>query len=90
MTRLELTAAERFEIQFVLPAQGSIKNLELVKTIFEKIEIFSIQGNESDDVKHIEFEDEEIALMQNTIHALDESQRLRYSSLELAKKILRS
>lgn len=86
---LELTLAETGSIPYVLPVQGSIKTLELVTSIVEKINVKSKEAVSSDDAVAIEFEDDEIELMKLSIHALDEAQRLPLQALSLAKKILR-
>jgi hypothetical protein len=82
---LELTIEDRTQFQYILPAQGNIKTLELVESILNKIEIMTKQ-----ETIEIEFEEEEIILMRQSVQFLDESQRLSFKSLGLAKKILRS
>ena len=90
MKALELTAKERVEFQFMLPAQGSLDTLELVSSILNKVKITTAQEMNSIDAVPIEFEDEEINLMKESINAFSEAHCLRLTSLELAKKILRS
>ena len=90
MITMELNNAERAQFPYVLPAQGSMKTLELVTSILEKITFETDEEARCEDAVTIEFEDEEIELMKLSIRTLDEAQRLSLQSLSLAKKILRS
>lgn len=88
MIAFELTADERLQFQYILPAKGSIKTLEMVESILEKIKFMPGQGREGSVV--IEFSNEEIDLMKMSISHLDKNQILPFPVLGLAKKILRS
>lgn len=88
MIDLELTADERLQFQYILPAKGSIKTLDMVESILNKIKFMPGQGREGSVV--IEFSNEEIDLMKMSISHLDENQILPFPVLGLAKKILRS
>ena len=79
------TANEIKEFGYILPVQGSIKTLEFVQNILDKI-------NDVNDVKDdlvIDFDREEIDFMINMIHVFDKNQQLNLSSLSLIKKILK-
>ena len=81
---LNLTGKEIFEFQYILPAQGSLKTLELVQKILDKVNIQDIEND-----KDIDFTKEEIDFVSQMIQLLDENQSLKITSLSLIKKILK-
>jgi len=90
MKSMELTVDERIQFSYILPAQGNIFTLETVESILNKVKIHDQEEAAEKDAVKIEFECEEIELMRRSILILNESERLSFSSLSLAKKILRS
>jgi hypothetical protein len=84
MIKLSLTKEERLQFQYILPVQGSLKVLELVNTIFEKINEVEIEEKIAD----INFEESEIDFICEMIGILDKQGKLHFQSLSLIKKIL--
>lgn len=82
--KLDLTYKEILQFQYILPVQGSLSTLKLVKSIIDKIKIDT--NDESD--KTIEFEQIESELLYNSIMFLDSQQKLNFQSLSLINKIL--
>ena len=88
MITFELTGEERLQFQYILPAKGSIKTLEMVESILNKIKFMPGQGREGS--MAIDFSEQEVELIKISISYLDENQALPFPVLGLAKKILRS
>lgn len=87
MTTIELTVTERLQFQYLLPIQGSLNTLELVDQILKRVKIEEIPDAKSDEAKGFDFEENEIIFIKNMISALDDAQKLSFSSLSLIKKI---
>lgn len=88
MITLSLSIEERVNFQFLLPVQGTIATLDTVTSILNKINIKEVP--DSDDELNIDFDEKEIALMIDSVKALDQAGKIHLQNLELAKKILRS
>jgi hypothetical protein len=82
-----LNSHEITQFQFILPAQGDIKTLELVESILNRLESIDRKEIVQKDIE-IEFPNEEISLMKSMIAYLDENKQLSLQSLSLVKKIL--
>ena len=86
MIILSLTGHERLQFQYILPVQGSIETLELVKTIFEKV---NIDVKNTENAEDVNFEANEIDFLVRMINILDQQAKLHFQSLSLVKKILK-
>ena len=84
---ISLTSKELLEFPKILPIQGSLKTLESVQGILEKIKI----NNESElsTIKNVDFSKEEINFILEMIEILDKNQQLHFGSLTLVQKILK-
>jgi hypothetical protein len=82
-----LNSHEITQFQFILPAQGDIKTLELVESILNRLESIDRKEIVQKDIE-IEFLNEEISLMKSMINYLDKNKQLSLQSLSLVKKIL--
>jgi hypothetical protein len=88
MISISLTGFERSQFQYVIPVQGSLKTLELVDNILKKIKINEIKDNNA--IEDIDFNEDEINFLIQSIKYLDQNNKLTYSSLTLVKKVLNS
>ena len=84
MIVMNLTKNELAQFQYILPAKGCIKALELVESILKKVEF----KDKSEDENEVCFEMEEIGLLLQMIDFLDDQRQIRLDSLSLVKKIL--
>lgn len=84
---LELSSHERLQFQYILPVQGSLRTLELVEKILDKVKISDVQNIDSN--KKIDFDKNESGIMVDMIHFLDQNQQLNIQSLSLIHKILK-
>jgi hypothetical protein len=75
-----LTKEEIASFQYILPVQGSLKTLDQVESILNKI-----RDNEG---KEIKFEQVEIDFLKVMIKILDDAQSIKIQSFSLVKKIL--
>lgn len=82
MKTLDLSNEEILQFQYILPIQGDLKTLELVEKIINKVKI------EAEKIETIRFEEEEIALLVDSIMFLDSQKKISFQSLPLIKKIL--
>jgi hypothetical protein len=73
------TAEEKNCFKYILPAQGNIKTLELVESIFSKV-----QGVEEE----IKFDVMEKVLILQSIETLDQNHLIPFQCLPLVRKIL--
>lgn len=88
MSILQLTAEERIQFQNVLPVCGSLKGMQLAKQIIDKVKINDVKDINSTDTQEIDFNDEEVQLMQEMISIRNNQQQIYFSSLSLIEKFL--
>jgi len=81
---MNLTLNERENFKFILPVQSDIKSIELVVRILDKIK-FDEKEN-----KEINFDEDEILFLKDTINYLDKTKKIFLQSFSLVQKILRS
>lgn len=91
---MRLTKNEIYQVQFVLPIQGNLIDLEMASQILNKLNIkeedlnnISIKENNFID-EDINFLDEEIKFLQSMIKFLDNAKKLNIQGLSLYRKIL--
>ena len=84
---MKVTRSEKFQIQFLLPVQGSIETLEQVQQILDKIKIVPEDAQSIEDIE-IDFDNNEIFFLKEMIKVLSQLQKLTLPSLSLVKKIL--
>lgn len=87
--KIEITANEKLQFQYLLPNQGSLKILELTNGIIEKVKIIDRKEIEENKICSIDFNNDEIDFLNQNIKILDESNKLNLQSLTLIKKILK-
>lgn len=78
-----LNVNERLQFQYLLPAQGNFKTLELVDSILQKLKITNLEETE----KEFSFSQDEKKLIHDSFQALDQSNKLPYQSLSVLRKI---
>jgi hypothetical protein len=78
-----LNVNERLQFQYLLPAQGNFKTLELVDSILQKLKITNLEETE----KEFSFSPDEKNLIHDSFQALDQSSKLPYQSLSVLRKI---
>ena len=81
---MNLSVDERLQFQYLLPAQGDFKTLELVESIFNKLHIKDMTEEEKDFV----FKKEEISLLKESIRVLDRNHKLPLQALSVIRKIM--
>jgi hypothetical protein len=84
---MELTGKEKFQVQYLLPFQGSLLSLERADKILKKIDV-KAEDAESEEIYEIEFTAEEIQFISEMIAILDQAQKLNLQMLPLIRKIL--
>jgi hypothetical protein len=84
---MELTRKEKFQVQYLLPIQGSLKTLEQVEEILKRINITAEDAG-SNEIVEIQFSDEEINFICDMIKVLDQAQKLNLEILPLIRKFL--
>jgi len=86
---MKATKAEKFQVQYLLPVQGSLQTLETVQEILDIIKI-KPEDAESDMIEEIELSDAHISFLKNMISVLDQSQKLSLRCLPIIRKILKN
>ena len=81
---MRLTVQERMQFPAILPAYGDIATLTVVEQILNKLRIES--GNE--DERDYSFSAEEMMLLKQSVHDLDQQQQAPFSALSIIKKII--
>jgi|WetSurMetagenome_2_1015567.scaffolds.fasta_scaffold01018_2 hypothetical protein len=81
---MNLTLNERENFKFILPVQSDIKSIELVVRILDKIKFDEKENQE------INFDEDEILFLKDTINYLDKTKKIFLQSFSLVQKILRS
>lgn len=84
---MRLTGKEIYQVQFVLPIQGNLKNLGLAAQILKKLNIKEEDPNDEEE-REIDLLSEEINFLTTMIILLDKSQKLSIHGLSLYNKIL--
>jgi hypothetical protein len=84
---MELTGKEKFQIQYLLPVQGTLKALELVEGILKTI---NLQPEDSEDEKlySVALTPAEIDFLNEMIGVLDQAGKLSLQMLPVVRKIL--
>lgn len=84
---MELTEKEKFQIQYLLPVQGSLKTLEQVESIMKKINLRP-EDAESEIICSLDLTPEELGFLREMIGVLDQSQKISLQMLPVVRKIL--
>ena len=84
---MELTEKEKFQIQYLLPVQGSLKTLEQVESILQKINLRP-EDAESEMIYFLELAPEELGFLREMIGVLDQAQKISLQMLPVVRKIL--
>jgi hypothetical protein len=100
---MNFSVKERLGIKLIAPANGSLKEQQLVRNIFEKIEfdilersIISLVKQSNGDItwdvdkekpKEVNFTQEEITLLKNQVELLDEKKLISQDTLDACLKI---
>jgi hypothetical protein len=84
---MKLTGKEIYQIQFVLPIQGSLQMLEFATQILNKLNIKE-EDIENDQLREVDLSIEEIDFLKEMIGVLDQAQKLNIHGLSLYNKIL--
>lgn len=81
---LFLTGNEITQFQYILPVQGSLQTLELIQSILDKIKVSDLEES-----YEIDFTDNELNLIKQSIEVLNKNHQLHIQSLSLINKILK-
>ena len=84
---IKLKEHDKFQIQYLLPVQGSISTLEIVQGILDKLNI-KPEDELSENICEIDLNNTEISFLQEMIKVLDLSHKLNLSGLSVIKQIL--
>ena len=104
MRTLQLSVLERLQLPDILPKSGRIIAMELARCIIDKIRLgadeigeYGIKdtadgrimwNHDKARLKHVEFEDAEIKMLQGAIRVMDKEGRVTLELLPLVKRIL--
>ena len=81
---MKLSVNDRLQFQYLLPVQGNFKTLEMVEKILAKLRIEKTDEEEREFV----FSKDEMDLLRQSIHVLDQSNKLNLQSLPTIRKIM--
>jgi hypothetical protein len=84
---MKLTGKEIFQVQFVLPVQGNLAALKMATQIKDKLNVKEEDAND-ENIREIDFKNEEIKFLKGMINALDQNNGLNIHGLSLYDKIL--
>lgn len=82
-----LAGKEIYQVQFVLPMVGNLKNLTLAAQILNRLNIKE-EDVASESERDIDLSSDEIEFLKSMIMILDENQKLSIQGLSLYTKIL--
>ena len=88
VSNMELTGQEKFQIQYLLPVQGSLSTLEQVENILNKLNI-KAEDATSEAIETVDLTGNEIQFLIEMIEILDKAQKLSLPSMSLIRKILK-
>jgi len=88
VSNMELTGQEKFQIQYLLPVQGSLSTLEQVENILNKLNI-KAEDATSEAIETVDLTGKEIQFLIEMIEILDKAQKLSLPSMSLIRKILK-
>lgn len=81
---MKLSINDRLQFQYLLPVQGNFKTLETVEKILNKLRVEKADEEEREFV----FSKDEMDLLRQSIHVLDQSNKLNLQSLSTIRKIM--
>ncbi len=81
---MKLSVNDRLQFQYLLPVQGNFKTLETVEKILNKLRVETADEEEREFV----FSKDEMDLLRQSIHVLDQSNKLNLQSLPTIRKIM--